>query len=491
LKISDITDTTSDALLSARTFVSDFAVPSVRIGVTGLSRAGKTVFITALVRNLMAGGRLPFFQAHAEGRLLAAHLEPQPDDAVPRFAYEDYLSALASDPPRWPESTTSIAQLRLTLTYKPVSRLRRAIDHTLGASRLHLDIVDYPGEWLIDLALLGRDFQAWSRQALADADAPIRRTAARTFQDFLTTLAPDAAGDEQIALTGARHFTQYLAAARAATPHVATLGPGRFLMPGDLAGSPLLTFFPLPDRVANDSGLASMLARRFESYKARVVKPFFRDHFSRLDRQIVLVDALAALDTGSQGLADLSRAMDQVLSAFRPGTNTWLSSIFRRRVDRIVFAATKADHLNGLSHDRLEALLAGLTHAATQRAQVAGATVKVLALAALRATREAEATIGGETLACIVGTPLAGERVGDIIFDGVTETALFPGDLPSDPTAMLAPSGALGAEHASDVRVLRFRPPRIVLATAAGTEPALPHIRLDRAIEFLIGDRLA
>ena len=38
---------------------------------------------------------------------------------------------------------------------------------------------------------------------------------------------------------------------------------------------------------------------------------------------------------------------------------------------------------------------------------------------------------------------------------------------------------------------LRFRPPRITLETPSGEEPALPHIRLDRAIEFLLGDRLA
>ena len=36
--------------------------PTVRLGVTGLSRAGKTVFITALVHNLVHGGRLPLFE---------------------------------------------------------------------------------------------------------------------------------------------------------------------------------------------------------------------------------------------------------------------------------------------------------------------------------------------------------------------------------------------------------------------------------------------
>src|SRR5262245_57089238 len=93
--------------------------PGVRLGVTGLARAGKTVFITALVRNLVAGGRLPFFAAMAEGRIARAYLEPQPDDRVARFAYEEHLAELAGAPPRWPESTRRLSQLRVTVEYTP------------------------------------------------------------------------------------------------------------------------------------------------------------------------------------------------------------------------------------------------------------------------------------------------------------------------------------------------------------------------------------
>ena len=46
-----------------------------------------------------------------------------------------------------------------------------------------------------------------------------------------------------------------------------------------------------------------MMARRYEAYKAHVVRPFFRDHFARLDRQIVLVDALSALNSGPAAVA--------------------------------------------------------------------------------------------------------------------------------------------------------------------------------------------
>ncbi len=482
--------------------MSGVFAPTLRLGVTGLSRAGKTVFITALVRNLLTGGRLPFFAAQAQGRIRRAYLEPQPDDAVPRFPYEEHLARLGSDPPTWPEGTKRISQLRVTVEYDTAKWFRsvagKVAGGQLGPSKLHIDIIDYPGEWIVDLALLELDFARWSEQALAQARTPHRAAAAKAFLAFIDTVDPLTTDAEPAAMIGAKHFTQYLSTARASEPTLSVLTPGRFLMPGDLEGSPLLTFFPLPQlpqsRAAPParSTLASLLNRRFESYKAQVVKPFFRDHFARLDRQIVLMDALAALNQGPAGLQDLSTAMGTVLSAFRPGENTWVSSIFRPRIDRILFAATKADHLNRQSHDRLEALMRALADRAIARAEGAGADIKVLALAALRSTREAEAKSGtDDALPCIIGTPLSGETVGGVTFDGKTETALFPGDLPADPMELLISAIAPDQRGAHDIRALTFRPPRITLQTGGGQEPALPHIRLDRAIEFLIGDRLA
>ena len=220
------------------------------------------------------------------------------------------------------------------------------------------------------------------------------------------------------------------------------------------------------------------------------MKPFFRDHFARLDRQVVLVDALTAINAGPAAIADLQRTLESVLACFRPGASTWLSSILPRRIDRLLFAATKADHLHHSSHDRLEAILRLVTDKAIARASFAGAEVKVMALAALRATREVEAQLGRQRLPCIVGTPLPGERLGSKTYDGRTEAAVFPGDLPEDPASLLTPSGAL-ARPTGDVHFLRFRPPRVSLESPPGGAPALPHIRLDRAIEFLLGDRLA
>lgn len=485
MPLSSVTQATGAALREASGYLTDLVTPTVRLGVTGLARSGKTVFIAALVRNLTLGGRLPFFSVASEQRLVRAYLEPQPDDSVPRFAYEEHLAALARDPPVWPESTRRISQLRVTIEYASASAVRRA----LLPNRLHLDIVDYPGEWLIDLPLMAQSYAAWSTDALELASAPRRATSASAFLSFLRALDRDAVQDEQVAIRGARLFTDYLLAARAADPTLSITGPGRFLLPGDLEGSPLLTFFPLPSDIdPTRSGLAQMLERRFESYKTHVVKPFFRDHFSRLDRQIVLVDALSALNSGPEGIADLEATLTSVLAAFRPGRTSWLGQLFSPRIDRIAFAATKADHLHSANHDRLEAILGALTARAEARATGAGAEIKAFAIAALRATKEGEVTRDGQRLPCIIGTPLAGEKIGGETFDGRRSAAVFPGDLPSPDVVT---SGGAGGTFKHDVHVVRFAPPRIVTETPSGLAAPWPHVRLDRALEFLIGDHLA
>jgi predicted YcjX-like family ATPase len=256
-------------------------------------------------------------------------------------------------------------------------------------------------------------------------------------------------------------------------------------MPGDLAGSPLLTFFPLQ---AANTPLHRPLEKRFESYKREVVKPFFRNHFLKLDRQVVLVDLLGALSRGPESVADLEEALTSVLAAFRPGTNSWLSNLYTRRIDRVLFAATKADHVSRASHDRLEAILMTLTERAAQRVTNAGGDVRVMALAALRATREAEVKRGSETLACIAGVPMPGENVAGTTFDGRREAVIFPGDLPADPQEALShPGRGLSGGAAT---FIRFRPPRLATPIGAHEPAPTPHIRLDRALDYLIGDWL-
>ena len=169
LKLTSLADDALIAFDSVADSMTSLFHPHIRLGVTGLSRAGKTVFITSLVHNLIHGGRLPLFLAQSEGRISKSYLEPQPDDAVPRFQYEEHLKTLLEER-LWPQSTRAISQLRVTIEYESAS----AFNRRFGAGKFSIDIVDYPGEWLLDLPLLGKSYSEWSREAWTLSKLPNR-----------------------------------------------------------------------------------------------------------------------------------------------------------------------------------------------------------------------------------------------------------------------------------------------------------------------------
>lgn len=466
---SAITDGISRQIEGAMASVSGaFFEPVIRLGVTGLSRAGKTVFITGLVANLLDRGRMP--QLSAGARIEAVHMQPQPDVTPPRFAYEDHLAAMTGDDPRWPQSTRAISELRLSFRVAPYGLFAGLS----GSRTLHVDIVDYPGEWLLDLSLMDKTYAEWSETTL---DRITKRAEAA---DFMARARAEDGGlrlDEPRAQSLAAAFTTYLQKARAAGWSDCT--PGRFLLPGDLAGSPVLTFAPLPKPAeVSRTSLWREMERRFDGYKSRVVKPFFRDHFARIDRQVVLADVLGAIHQGPQAVEDLRRTMAEVLSAFRPGTNGWLSGLLGgRRVEKILFAATKADHLHHLQHPALTAITEGLLRDARARADFAGAETAALSLAGLRCTVEEMLDRDGVQLPAVKGRLLSTGK----------QALMYPGELPKDPARILSPArdgatGWLGADYA----LMGFAPARASQSPGMGP----PHIRLDRAAEFLIGDRL-
>ncbi len=458
--ISDI----ADAL------TAPFSDPVIRLGVTGLSRAGKTVFITSLVANLMDRGRMPQLLAAANGSILTAYLQPQPDDTIPRFDYESHLARLTAPAPSWPEGTKRISELRLSLRVQP----RGFLGSFTGPRTVHLDIVDYPGEWLLDLALMEKSYAIWSRETLARLE---HRPEAVDYLAQMRGTDPAAALSEPVAQVLAASFTTYLKAARAAGWSDCT--PGRFLLPGDLEGSPALTFAPLPEPTGPPRrSLWRECDRRFEAYKKQVVMPFFRDHFARIDRQIVLVDVLGAIHAGPRAVDDLRQAMADILTAFRPGRNAFLSRLLGgRRVERILFAATKADHLHHSQHPALTAITQGLLREAKDRADFAGAKTAAMSIAALRTTVEDTVPHQGGTLDVVRGQLLSTGK----------QAAFYPGALPADPARLLSPARE-GAEVwlDSDYKIMNFAPAPLTLRPGDGP----PHIRLDKAVQFLIGDRL-
>jgi predicted YcjX-like family ATPase len=437
---------------------------TLRLAVTGLRGGGKTVFITLAAHHLLQPRELPFLAAVQENRLLGARLLPHLAGDLPRFPFEEARAALAAAEPRWPAATERLSTLRLQLRFAVKGALRRRLgEHRL----LNVQIIDYPGEWLLDLPLLEQDYATWSAATLAAAAAPARAALARDWRNFIATLdlnAPEVAGQARQA---AALYTDYLH--RCQDAGLGLLQPGRFTMPGDLAGSELLAFCPLPPGGALRGSLHERMRQRYERYLEAVVEPFYRDHFSRFDRQIVLVDLLGALNRGPACFADTQAALGLVLRSFRYGQGGLLARLFRPRIDTLLFAVSKADHVAHNQHHNLRLLLERMVEEAAGSARFEGLKPAYVALAALRSTDVVRTEHHGQTLSCVRGI-LKGEN---------RETVLFPGEIPPDLPA---------AEDWQEdrCRFHDFAPRRLILHGADKPQ----HMRLDQALETLIGDRL-
>jgi predicted YcjX-like family ATPase len=356
--------------------------------------------------------------------------------------------------------------LRLQHRFAAKGALRRRLAEHRS---LILEIIDYPGEWLLDLPLLEQSYAAWSAQVLAAAEQAPRAELAKDWRSFVAGLDGAAPADAHQVARAAELYTRYLERCQSEAG-LSQVQPGRFTMPGDLAGSELLQFCPLPASSHGAPGsLAALMAGRYERYRDTVVRSFYRDHFSRFDRQIVLVDVLGPLNRGRACFDDVEAALATVLRSFRYGSSSLLARLFRPRIGVLLFAASKADHVAHNQHHNLRLLLEQMVGEAAGNARFEGIKPAFVALAALRSTDVVRTDHHGQQLSCVRGV-LKGEN---------RETVLFPGEIPPDlPT---------GDDWADDrFRFRDFAPRRLVLQGADKPQ----HIRLDQALEVLLGDRL-
>ena len=433
---------------------------TVRLAVTGLRQSGKTVFITTLIHHLLHGQELPFFTPVKQKRLLGSRLLPPHVGDPPPFPFETSHAALAADPPAWPAPTRGLSSLRLELRVANTGFLTRQFSDYRSQQ---VEIIDYPGEWLLDLPMMEQSFSDWSGMTIDLARSSARREIAADWlsaieQEHVTPSASDRAA------TLAELYRRYLMSAQAAG--FSLLQPGRMTMPGEMEGAEHLNFCPLPPATGK---LYTLMSDRFEHYRDRVVRPFYTDHFSRFDRQIVLVDLLSSLNRGSAVFEDTQDALKTVMESFRYGASSLIARLFRPQIETLLFVATKADHVAHNQHHNLRLLLEQMVFAAAGQARFEGVQPVFMAIASQRSTDMVKTDHHGQELSCVRGRLKGEDR----------ETVLFPGEIPPD-----LPADGDWAD--GRFRFRDFAPRR--LRTNGSDQPQ--HIRLDQALDVLLGDRL-
>ncbi|MGJ8691321.1 MAG: YcjX family protein [Thalassotalea sp.] len=448
----------------------------ITIAVTGLSRSGKTAFITSLVNQLLnegEGAQLSFFKPVHQERFIAAKRIPQQHLHIPRFDYEKAMSAFSASPPHWPEPTKGISELRLAIRYQPKNSL---LKYATDSATLYVDIADYPGEWLLDLPMLNQTYEQWSEQMEALLNKAPRQEKSAVFLEKVKALDPFASANEEVLAALAKEYTELLVYFRQELG-LSVIQPGRFILPGDLEDAPILQFFPFPDlsgldansyQNAEDDTYIGMLRVRFVEYKERVVKKFYKEHFTRFDRQIILADCLTALNHGSANIDDLQLAISLIMESFDYGKSSIFSRLFAPKIDKLLFAATKADHVTAEQHNKLVSLLNQLVHQARQELNYDNIAMKTLALASVQATKAGKSQYQGKEIPVLQGRQLS---------DNKTIT-LFPGSVPSK-----LPTKANWPEQG--FHYISFSPFQSI-----ASHEALPHLRMDQVMQFLLGDKM-
>ncbi len=432
---------------------------TVRIGVTGLARAGKTVLLTSIAATLLAPGAMG-------GRIRRAAPAPSGAEELPRFDPAAHLAALAATPPRWPARTNAVSLLALDLELAP-SRLPTG---WLPPRRLRLELLDYPGEWLLDLPLLQLSFADWSESVLRRLERPELAGAARGFLGFAAALPAQAGDDEALAASGHRLYVATLTGLRDAHG-MSLLQPGRFLMPPPGVPPPWMAFFPL----RGASPLAGLLRRRYDAYVAATRDALVSPSFGQIDRLVVLADLLGALHTGPDAFADAQAALRAASTALR-WQGDWMATIASlaalrlppRVIRRVAYAASKADHVSERQRGNLAALMGALTGQGDARVSQRGRD-RSFAIAAARCTEDFVWTLDGHPVSAVRGRLLGDERL----------TRSYPGEVPDRPP---------GPEFWSHpfLALPAFEPARL----AQGGRLGVPEIGLEAMLGFLLEDVL-
>ena len=429
-----------------------FTPNNIKIAITGLSRSGKTVFISSLIDQLLYQDKLlsittshPPFQTKIKAPLSNAK----------RFDYYTFINQLKQKH-QWPKGTNEITHTILEVETKSRFAL-------FGNSSFEIELIDYPGEWLLDLTLLNLNFKEYSQKTinwLKQLDVE----EAKKYLQTLHSLTTDVSGqDVELKLHNEyKNLIIYLK-----ENHYSQVTPGRFIMPSDLANDPMLIFAPLTPNAAPK--LFKTFEQRYKKYVKDVVKDIQLEHFKGFERQVVLVDVLEALQNGYSCYKDMKQGLKSMLSLYNHKNKNFFLQWFEPSINRVLFVATKADQTTASQHSNFSELLIDMVDELKKELDIAHINTDTQIVASLKSTTTIEKKYKGQTLSFIRGILEEDNNLHD----------LYPGEMPSKfPTKEEYDISKYGYKN--------FLPPK----KPYRENESLEHINMDRVITKLLGDLL-
>ena len=146
---------------------------------------------------------------------------------LPRFRYQENIEAMAAGARSGPSAPTTCARSASTSASCRRTRAGKLLSEISGnPATITLRIVDYPGEWLLDLPLMAQSFAEWSRATLRLYRRGVRAEAARRIPRLHRAAPPRRDRERRDREAGARPLPRLpRQGARRARPELPAAGP--------------------------------------------------------------------------------------------------------------------------------------------------------------------------------------------------------------------------------------------------------------------------
>lgn len=352
---------------------------SFRIGVTGLSYAGKTVFLTSLINHLkhLDPEKFKYPGGKVKGQPNEIRQFEEISCGDQQFPYKAHRDRMVNNN-EWPAKT------------RDISRYKCRFKRTDWLRPVELELFDFPGERISDFPIGQFDqYEAWSNHTLENFHIDSNRKDTQPYLDYLGKTEKDLVEKKLMAKPYEERIAEFQrwenhiveeykkTLARLVLNFRPIVSPSTFLVdqkgcqargktPEEIAGGRFSglsgeEFAPLPESLLSKIPyLKQVFQDRYSAYRNQVILPLIRD-FKGCNGMIILIDIPTILTCGAECYNDNQKIYESLFDAVLRKKNTFWEEIFGASwIRKVAVLANKADMVHGEDRNKLEYLLSDM-----------------------------------------------------------------------------------------------------------------------------------
>jgi len=344
-----------------------FSKETHRFTITGLSRSGKSMLFTSLMTMLKSRSEegyacLPLLRYLPPSQV--EHMRVEPIEGYKPFPLNENINELAKG--NWPAATEEAYGFKLIVRLAQTNSIKR---HLLPHTDVVFEFIDYPGEWITDIPMLGKSYVQWSDSAWAQLSSGPQQFFADNWKERVNTFDFEQPPTQERISQLVEDYRQYLMLAK--SNGISLLQPGSFLLESSNFNWRENGFTPLPSSITSDVSHPwfEVFNRHFCAFQQDWLVPLKQSVFRETDKQIILVDLFEGLNHSRQHLYQLKETLSHLADTFVYGQAGWFTRNIMRKpqIGKVAFVATKADLVPASQRDNLLSLLQQVSEGARAR----------------------------------------------------------------------------------------------------------------------------